>query len=482
MNFNLKTVLQKFATYVTPKSYRGIQDNGTNRYIPSVVKSQDKHLNQFDRLSVAATNYDLERNCGIVVAAANIHTDFVSQFNFQVKSGNKVFDKQVQQKMKWWSRPGNCDITKRFSFRQLRRLIEKSRFMQGDVLVIKTEGTKLQVVQGDRICNPDIVPDKFKKNFNLKKYQNGIRIDDYTGQVVQYLICSRTSGNTRQLQAIIKAQDAILVAYRPRIDSYRGISPLVSAINNCKDLMDSQKFQLMKIRLTALLGFALLTKSNDPLGRDTTNGQSTFNIDYSGETPTFFRLKPGDDVKVIQGAVPRTETANFYKDITLQIFRTLGLPYSFYSQDFSNFFGSRGALMRFEQSLKPKRQGMTIMLDDVTRWLIANWILDGSIVLPDNMNINDIKFEWIAPGVAAWKPTQQIQGYLMAVGAGLISIERAAKELGGDYEQNIDQLKQNYKYAKDAQVPIFLNINTIASDINTVVKQNANNEGTNNVD
>lgn len=472
-------------SYLTgQKAYKAVQTNGTQgRTAPISIKSQDKMLPPLDRLALSSATYDLERNCGIMAAAININTDHIAVFDFQVKTGNKEFDKFLQEKMKHWSQPGNCDISKRFSLSQMLRLIQKTRLLQGDCLVIKTAGAKLQLIESDRICNPTVVPSKF--NINLNDYEHGLKIDPITGQVIQYLICSRVSGTARELQAIVPAQDAILVAYRNRIDAYRGISPLSSAVSNTRDLMQSQAFQLMKIRLTALLGFALTRKSVDALERDTTQGTGTYNIDLSGSKPTFFDLKPGEDVKIIQGATPRTETANFYKDMTLQIFRSIGIPYSFYSEDFSNFYGSRGALMMYDRSCAPKRQALIHMLNQITRWLIANWILEGSVKLPNGMSIDDIKFQWIPPGVTSWKPTEQIQGYLMAIASGLMSISKAAKELGGDYEQNIDMLKQNLQYAKDAGVPLYYNINTLTTDINNSIEQNkianntSNTKGTN---
>lgn len=466
---NIKKNFSDLKTYINnsrSKVYRATQNNGTRRVISPSILSQDKHVNVNDRNVLNASTYDLMRNCGLIAFAINTHLNYIASFNLQVKTGNQQFDKQVQAKMKWWSNSENCDISKRFSFNQMIRLIEKTRFLAGDVLVIKTENTKLQIIEGDRIANPTQIPEQFTNKINLADYEHGLKIDKYTGQVKKYLVCERTSGTTRKLQAIVDSQDCMFLAYRPRIDSYRGYAPLSAAINNAKDLMDGQQFLLMKIRLTALLGFVITRQSTDALGRNQVSGveKSSTDVDMTMAKPSLFDMKPGQDVKVIEGTAARTQTINFYKDMAMQILRSVDIPYSFYSEDFSNFYGSRGAVIQYEKSCQPKRQALVYMLNNITRWLISNWILDGSLILPKGININNINFEWISSGTNLWKPTEELMGIAYAASMGIMSFADATKSLGGDWYENIDKLKQEYAHAKAQGVPITLP--NVSSNIN----------------
>lgn len=412
------------------------------------------------------------RNCGIIAFAVNTHLNYVSAFTFQMKTQSKQLNREIEKKMKWWQRKGNCDVSKRFSFNELLRLIEKTRFLQGDILIVKSQG-KIQAIESDRICNPtDLTFGKEFKKLKLQDYEHGIKTDKKTGQVIQYLVCSRTSGTGRQLQAIIKAQDAIFVSYKPRIDAYRGVSPLAAAVNNAKDLMDGQAYLLMKIRLTALLGFVIQRQSSDPLSRDTNSGDtdSQWELDMTMEKPSIFDLNPGQKVSVIESGVAKQQTTSFYSDMTMQILRSVGIPFSFYAENFSTFYGSRGALLQYQDSCKAKRQELISMLDQLTRWLIANWILDGSISVPDNMSIQDMEFEWVPAGVQYWKPTEQYMGIGMGVALGQISYADAAKAAGVDYYETIDKIKRQTEYAKEAGV------NLILPNINAMSAQSMNNQ------
>lgn len=446
-------------------SYRATVDNGTRRRIPSRIFTEDKHLDVRDRQKMIASTADLYRNCGIITFAVDKHLDYVSTFSFQVKTGNKELNKAIEQKMKWWSKSTNCDVSKRFQFSEMIRLAQKSRLMGGDCLLIKIKGYKLQLIEADQICNPDVAIDVQKfGEIDLKQYEQGLKIDPFTGEVLEYLVCDRgQNGTQRKLLAIIKPKDAIFLAYRPRPSAWRGVSLLAPIINSAKDIMDSQAYNLMKIRLTSLLGFKFTREGSEdlPEGLQNQQGDGTYNLDFTSEKPMVFDLNQGDDVSVIESATPATQTQSYYEVMTLQILRALSIPMSFYKENFSNFYGSKAAAMAYSKSCAPKQEGLIQMLDEITRWLITGWVMDGSIVLPDNFNVSQIKYDWVPAGNGIWKPSEQMLGVGMGVALGQITLAGAAREAGQDYYQNIDEIAKEMAYAKENGVNIVLpNINS----------------------
>jgi capsid protein len=81
--------------------------------------------------------------------------------------------------------------------------------------------------------------------------------------------------------------------------------------------------------------------------------------------------------------------------------------------------------------------------------------MDGTLKLPRTMTVDDVAYEWASVGMPWWKPTEEIQGDLAAIGAGLDTFQRVCRERGkGDWRDNVDAIAEALEYARSKNVPL----------------------------
>ena len=106
--------------------------------------------------------------------------------------------------------------------------------------------------------------------------------------------------------------------------------------------------------------------------------------------------------------------------------------------------------MHYERSCLDARDDQIAARRRWTDFQYQSWILNGQLKLPRSLARSDLKYEWVPLGMPWWKPVEEITGDLMAIASGLASPQRICKERGtGDIEDNIDDLLEVLKYARD---------------------------------
>ena len=134
--------------------------------------------------------------------------------------------------------------------------------------------------------------------------------------------------------------------------------------------------------------------------------------------------------------------------------KSLDIPFSFYDESHTNFFGSRAAWLHYERSCKDKRDDQIEMRRNYTQWKLQNWIASGRLVLPVSMRQTDIHFEWVPGGMAWWDPSKEINGHIAAIKAGLDTPQRICRATGTDYYDNVDAISKALQYASEKGVPV----------------------------
>src|SRR5690606_23835603 len=136
-----------------------------------------------------------------------------------------------------------------------------------------------------------------------------------------------------------------------------------------------------------------------------------------------------------------TQAQQFLQAMIAMAIKTLDIPYSFFDESFTNFYGSRGGLMQYLKACGSKREDIIELLNDWTRWRLMLYVLDGRLKLRQGMTLADIKFQWIPDGVAWWDPSKEVDGAAKAIAAGLTTFEKVVREIDGgtgDVYRNID--------------------------------------------
>ena len=422
--------------------------------IAANTRSEDLILDSAKRAKLQANSQDIARNFSIVAWMVRRHLDYVASFQFHARTPDKVFNDLLEAKVAEWSRPYMFDAAGRHSLQRFLRVAESQAVIKGDVGTLKLASGLVQGIESDRIRNQNgqtIDADG--------TWVHGVKTND-AGRAIAFSICKRQPYGGWQFERTVSASNLILHGYFDRFDQVRGISPLASALNSLRDVYENFGYALARAKVEQLFGLVTNRAAADSAGEVSNSGtegteRDKFEVNF-GFGPIHLDLDIGEDAKFLSSSNPSSQFQAFTTSMLMVCLKSLDIPYSFYDEGHTNFFGSRGAWMHYERSCDPKRQALLELLRRLTVWRIGLMILDGELQLPRGMTslgVND--WEWVPTGMPWWDPAKEIRGNLMAIAAGLDTPQRICKESGtGDFYDNIDQIADAVEYSKKKLEPL----------------------------
>jgi capsid protein len=445
----------------TQLTYDAVEQRGRRKSPGIDSRSEDLILDSARRGKLQATAFDIGRNFSIAKWMIRRHLDYVASFGFHSRSGNDAFDEQVESKMGRWFAKDNCDRAGRHPFWRIVRLLELLRTTAGDVGVIKLADGRLQQIESDRIRNPSgLTFDGVRQ-----EWVHGIKLDT-AGKALAYAIHSRRPYGGFEYERTIPADNFILHGHFDRVDQVRGISPITSALNPLRDVYENFDYALAKAKVTQLFAMAFTRgASEDVAGADNVtateetdengNTSTRYEVDF-GKGPVKLELEPGDDAKFLQSNEPNANFQDFTRLVIQVALKALDIPYSFFDESASTFYGGRAAWLHYERSCVFKRADLLDILNQITAWRLQLFILDGQLELPAGLEIDELAWEWVpSMTVPWWDPAKEINGHLAAIRAGIDSPQRITKEASGrDWYDNVDQIAKALDYARAKRVPL----------------------------
>lgn len=446
--------------------YDATIDKSRRQPATSTTKQEDLILKASDRKKLISQSRDIHRNFSIAGWMIRKHLDYVSTFNFQSRSGDKALDKDVEDLIKWWSRPKNFDVTGRHSLTRMIRLLEGRRTVDGDVFVVKLRDGRVQGVEGDRVKTPDKgLPDGVEK----KSMTQGVLLAK-SGAPRAYAVCKREKNGRLIFERLLRAMFVEAHGFYDRIDQVRGISPIAAAMNTLRDTYEAFDYALAKAKVSQL--FALAFYRNDYNGegeivtRETAiesdesgdgdleaKEQQKYEVDF-GRGPIKLELKGDDRAEFLESKNPSGEFQNFTSTMIGAAIKSLDIPYSFYDESFTNYSGSRQALLQYEQSAKVKRADVRQLLNNLTAWRLSLFIQDGDLTLPAGMTISGMGWEWVAAGLPWIDPLKETKADIEAVAAGMASTLEVVKRRGRDAYEIADEEAAYRAYRVGLNLPV----------------------------
>jgi len=426
-------------------AYDAVTSTGKRKASTSAIKHEDEHLKERDRRRLTATGQHLQRNFSIVAWAVRKHLDYVTHFDFQMRTGDEEFDTQVERLWNEWQRPGNCDIAGRHALPKFIRMMEARRTLDGDVFLLKRSQGRIQAVEGDRIRTPDQVD-------SAQTWVNGAQINA-NGRALSWGLHNRAGANQYKFVKRVKASNIIQHACFERFDQIRGISPLAAAYNSFQDVYEGVDYALAKMKVEQLFAMIVTSNATDGLGDHTKTSAGEYDVDF-GRGPVKLEMDPGDDAKFLKSDSPGAATQEFIHTVVGMAIKALDLPFNFYDESHTNFFGSRAAWLLYDRSCQAKRADIVELLRKLTVWRLGLWIQDGVIQLPRGMTLRDVPFEWVHRGMPWWDPAKEIRGQIEAINAGLDTPQRVCRSTGTDFEDNVKQIAKAKEIAATHGVPL----------------------------
>ncbi|MFO0383228.1 MAG: phage portal protein [Pirellula sp.] len=440
--------------------YDALDNKGRRKAAPTTVIREDTIVKGGRRVRLQANANDIARNFSIAAWAIRRHLDYVSRFTFHARCKDRGLNRDVEELIKIRSMKDNCDRGGRMSRERLFRLLEARRVLDGDVGLILLNDKRVQVIEGDLIRNPE-------KLLGPHEWVDGVEAD-HAGKAIQYSVWSRPRGGVGyKWKRNVPARNFLHYGFFERCasDQYRGISPIVASLNNYRDVYEKIEYALIKSKIEQLFALAL-TRDKDAEALDSqmpgANGTDDESDDEEESNelpprtidlthgPTVLDLDPGEDAKILESGNPSNEFQAFTRLVIMIALKALDIPYSFFDESHTNYSGSRTGWLHYERSTLTNRDDQTEIRTGWTDFQLRHAILDGSLVLPSRMGLDEVKYEWVPQGMPWWKPSEEIVGDLKAIASGLDSPISITKARGtGDIFDNVDDLIEVIKYAHE---------------------------------
>lgn len=424
---------------------------GLKRPTPTGInRSEDAELTSTQRSRMVSAGRDIRRNFALVGWAVRKHLDYVSTFTFQGKIDDPVKNAKLEAFVAKWSKKENFDVAQRHDLRRFIRLAEECALLDGDIFVSKIADFqnprvhgRVQAVEGDRIRSPfgDLSGFVTDNAARVAEVIHGVEVDQY-GAATRYALWKRRRGSADsgasgfEFERLLDARFVYHHAYFHRFDQTRGISPFAAVYNTLTDLYKGIDYALAKMKVSQLLGFILTRSGEGTVGEtseiesDDPDAPPRYKVKL-GDDPFKLELDPGDDAKFLTAATPSTEFQTFLQTMIALVLKALDIPYSFYAENFSNYSGSRQALLQYEQSAENRRSDNRNLLNDLTAWRIKLALEDND---PDLAGISpdEIRWEWVASALPWIDPVKEVTANIAAVVNGFDSTVGVCKAQGKD--------------------------------------------------
>jgi capsid protein len=450
------------ANRATSFGYDATEDKHRRKAPYALLRSEDDELPVYKRQQVITLGRDIRRNFSIAAWAIRRHLDYVARFRFRSLTGLKPLDERITELMRWASRAENFDASKRHGLRKYLRLAEASRTVDGDIVSILRNNGRLQAIEADRIKTPITYLGGVSLPTDvLRRMRYGVMLDD-DGAALAYAVNRRgpwytvgpdlqAAPNSFTFERLVPARNCIHLGYFDRFDQVRGISPVLAALNSFRDVYEGFDYALAQAKVAQL--FALAIKRNSLKSLQEHEGSEAGPADYAKQLdfnrgPVLLDLDPGDVAEFLQSNNPSSNWQAFINVVIAVALKSLDIPFSFFDESHTNYSGSRGAWLMYDQSAEDKAEDLRdTFLDRWTAWRLGILIYRGVLVLPSRFDPKMLKWGWIRKRVPWIDPLKEIQAARQEVNGGFTSTPATAESMGNDAYEMADQeaAYQNYR-------------------------------------
>lgn len=424
-------------------AYESAKKTDAGRSDPIIIADGRHELSGLDRLKIISKTRALVRNFGFAreqVNAMEIYSVGDGIFP-QPATGDAEWNEKA---LKLWKTvfAESPELSGRFSFAKLTRLVCRALDTDGEIFFIKTHAgfglPRLQVFEAHRISNET----------NAKELLfDGIRFDA-SGRPKGYRLVL-DSGEIRE----VEAEKVIHVFIAERVSDAHGVPQLQHSINSLADSKDLLAIEKKGVKQINELTFAITSDKND-LGA--TSGDFVFGETAGGGTDPeaikraygggkVAKLVPGEKIERINTDRPSATFSGFL-DYTFRDASLGNVPYEFVAD--SSKIGGAGVRLVVGRAARvfSRRQEEIIetFLFPVWRFFIG-WAIT-SKKLPPIENCFDC--EWACPRSVTVDAGREAANDRADVEAGLISKRDLFALRGMNYETEIRQIAKERELEK----------------------------------
>ncbi|MFY4767467.1 phage portal protein [Aliarcobacter butzleri] len=371
---------------------------------------------------------------------------------------DKVANDLIEEAFKKWSKKGICDTTKKYSLKEIQKMVMGTLAEDGEVLVRKIKGYNNEFGFAVQLLEADHLDEQF--NDPERNIFMGIEYDRGDAPIAYHLYKTHPGryGSLDLTRERVPANEIIHLFIPLRISATRGVPWMHTAMTRMKMVNGYEEAELTASRIAAAKGGFYVQKDGaEEYEGDTTDDQGRLVNEL--EPGQFEILQKGYDFKNYDPQHPNAAFKDFMKVVLRGISSGLDVSYNTLANDLEsvNFSSLRGGTLEEREVWK---ELMTWLGENLMDDLFADWLdmalLKKALPLPyfkyDKFNSPS----WLYRGFSWVDPLKDIQSNILANKEGLKTHSEIASEMGKDLEELYQQL------AKEKELRAKYGITTIS--------------------
>ena len=397
-----------------------------------------------------------------MVASNVVGQGFTLQARAQDKGQPDLVDnKSLQTAFEEWSKRGNCDVTGQMSFVELCRLIMRTVACDGEVLIRRVRGRKvnkfgyaLQILDIDRL-----MVQEQRKLDNGNVMRMGVEINTLGKPVAYWVRQAHPYDAFMQTSAPvierIPAEDIFHFFIPLRPEQRRGVPWMHAAIERLYHIGELDQSALIAARKGAdSLGF--FTSPNGLPPDPTASGSDNSAIEVS-VPGTYDTLPEGYDFKAYDSKYPNDVYADFMKSALRAVASAIGVAYNGLANDLEgvNYSSIRSGVLE-EREFWMELQDWLIsafLIPNYEDWLLMSLGMS-AVTGPTGFPLPATKYdkfsahEWQGRRWGWVDPLGDMQANILAMNNGIKSRTRICAESGTDREIVWQELQREQEEIK----------------------------------
>lgn len=382
-----------------------------------------------------------------------------------------------------WADSCECDLNRIQNFYDLQRLAFHSMLESGDILslapAVNRPGaslqTKVQLVESDRIVNPNFQPD-------TEFLAGGVELDNNAAPTAYHVrtthpgdsafFASKNLYETQRVRAFGIAsgrRNAWLLYERTRPQLIRGIPYLATVLEQLKQ---GERYTDQELQ-AAIVGGSFTVFVTSPAGgimplasaplQQTAGTAAAGPNDIALDYAAICDLLPGEDIKIASPGRPNTAFGPFMGAVGELIGAGTGTPYEFLIKHFTaSYSASRAAYVEYKKFFIPKRTFFAYnFCSPFYELVLTEAVIRGRLNAPgfmDDLSVRRayLKCSWRGPAQGQLNPLDEVNAAARRIDEGITTLEQETAEMtGGDWESNHPQsVKEVKRRRADGLTPI----------------------------
>lgn len=446
MNAKISTVRAIKAASIKPHE-------GDYEYLPQTNINDDLHSNWL-KLVKRARYFELsnpyaKRYLSLLKTHVVGHRGITIQCQFK-KNGvlEKELSSQIENAFELWCRKGACDITKKYSFVSLQKMIIAGVARDGEIFIRLIRSNKGLILQAIDPIMCDVTISRTLANGYIA---NGIEFDNY-GCPKFYIFNNKNT--TERVSA-----DNILHIFMPSYPTQsRGLSWLITIMDRLNHIDKYEEAEL-KSAIVASNKMGFFTQQDDAASGFTGNSKDGYGGNEDDETEIVNEAR-GNHFEILPEGVgftgwnpehPDGNYGQFVKSSLRGISTGLDVSYNNLASDLEgvNFSSMRSGTLEDRDNYKNYH---TFMIDEFLRPVYQEWLKMACLAGILKIKATDID-NYLEPNFVprTWDwidPKKDIESNNIAVNMRVKSRRQVARESGRELEDVLDEIKEEEEMMK----------------------------------